>query len=116
MATPRRRRYSTAEFLRGAAISRLEPQSIELARQVLVDGRRQADVARAAGTTRQWVSELTKKMQVYIEQANPVPEGWQTDTVTLPARDWPKVRAMEAAARRELTVEDTASKSGKRQR
>lgn len=116
MATPRRRRYSTAEFLRGATISRLEPHSIELARQVLVDGRRQADVARAAGTTRQWVSELTKKMQVYIEQANPVPEGWQTDTVTLPARDWPKVRAMEAAARRELTVEDTARKSGKRQR
>jgi len=78
----------------------MERDSIALARAVLVDGQAQAAAARAAGVGRQRASQIVHKMLRYIEQANPVPPGWRTDLVTLPARDWPKVRALERAARR----------------
>lgn len=108
-----RRRYSAAEFDRAATICRLSKDSVELARQVLVLGNRQAVVARDAGVARQWVSELVKKMERYIEDANPVPAGWKTDTVTLPLRDWPRVRAIEKEARAAL-AENAAT--GKRRK
>lgn len=99
----RLRRYSAREFDRGAAISRLENENIELARAVLVDGRRQNEVAKDAGVVRQRVNQLVKKMVQYIEEANPVPRGWKTDTVTLPLNVWPKVRELEREAQEALT-------------
>ena len=99
----KRRRFSEKEFSRAAAISRLEAETVALARAVLVEGRSQVAVAREAGVTRQWVSELVGKMRRDIEEANPVPPGWLTDVVTLPAQDWPTVRALEQAAREALS-------------
>lgn len=93
------RRYSLAEFNRGAALSRMDSSTIEYARQVLVDGKRQADVAREVGVIRQRVSAVVKQMLAYMEAANPVPPGWKADTVILPLDDWPRVREMEKAAR-----------------
>lgn len=98
----KQRRYSSAEFNRGAALSRMDASTIECARQVLVEGRRQADVAREVGVVRQRVSEVVKQMLAYMEEANPVPPGWKADTVILPMADWPRVRAMERAAREAL--------------
>lgn len=100
-----RRRYSEVEFDRGAALSRMEPSSIALARAVLVDGRSQAAVMRDARVSRQWISEIVVKMRRYIAEANPVPPGWRSDTVTLPEGKWPQVRALERAAHRELAKE-----------
>lgn len=96
------RRYSPAEFARGAEISRMDDSTIALAREVLVDGRRQADVARDAGVVRQRVNTLVMKMLSYIDEANPVPPGWKADTVILPLENWPRVREMEKAARDKL--------------
>ncbi len=93
------RRYSSVEFARGAKISRMDPSTIALARQVLVEGRRQSEVAREAGVVKQRVHALVKKMLTYMDQANPVPEGWKADTVILPLEYWPRVREMEKAAR-----------------
>jgi hypothetical protein len=80
----------------------MDQSTIALARQVLVDGRRQADVAREAGVVRQRVNTLVQTMLSYIEKANPIPRGWRADTVVLPLEDWPRVRAMEKAARERL--------------
>lgn len=96
------RRYAPTEFTRGADLSRMDESTIALARQVLVDGRRQADVARDAGVVRQRVNTLVKKMLSYIDKANPVPAGWKADTVILPLEDWLRVREMEKAARERL--------------
>ncbi len=93
------RRYSPAEFKRGAALSRMDASTLDHARQVLVDGRRQADVAREVGVIRQRVSAVVKQMLAYMEQASPVPAGWKADTVILPLEDWPRVWHMEKAAR-----------------
>lgn len=94
-----RKTVSETEFGRGAAISRMEPCNIAVARAVLVEGRRQADIAREHGLTRQSVSATVAKMRKYIQAANPVPPGWLADTVVLPKSDWPQVRAIEKAAR-----------------
>lgn len=88
----------------------MDPSTIALARQVLVEGRRQADVAREAGVVRQRVSTLVSKMLSYIEEANPVPAGWKADTVVLPIADWPRVREMEKAAREALARRDNRKK------
>lgn len=100
-----RRRFTKVEFDRGAAISRMERSTISLARAVLVEGRSQAAVARDRNVGRSWVNTAVSKMLKYIEEANPVPPGWRTDTVTLPARDWPKVRELERAAHDALSKE-----------
>jgi hypothetical protein len=101
-----RRRFSKVEFDRGAAISRMEPGTIALARAILVEGRPQAVVAREKHVGRSWVSRAVGKMREYIEEANPVPPGWRTDTVTLPESDWPKVRQLERAAQEALSRKD----------
>lgn len=104
------RRYSAAEFKRGVEISKMDPSTIELARQVLVDGRRQADVARDAGVVRQRVSALVKKMLSYMDRADPVPAGWKRASVALPIEDWPRVREMEKAARAALARSESSKK------
>jgi hypothetical protein len=96
------RRYSRTEFKRGAEISRMDPATIDLARQVLVQGRRQADVAREAGVVRQRISQLVQKMVRYVDKASPLPVGWKADMVMLPTKDWPRVREMEKSARAAL--------------
>ena len=88
----------------------MESGSIELARAVLVDGKTQANVARKAGVVRQRVSQVVQNMRRYIADANPVPPGWRTDTVTLPVKDWPKVRALERAAHAALTKQGEKEK------
>lgn len=109
------RRYSVAEFNRGADLSRMDQSTIDLARQVLVDGRRQADVAREAGVVRQRINALVKKMRSYMEEANPVPPGWKADTVILPIAAWARVRAMEKTAREALADgEDKKRQKGRR--
>lgn len=77
---------------------------------MLVEGRRQADVAREVGVIRQRVSAVVKQMLAHMEEANPVPQGWRADTVILPLKDWRRVRHMEKAAREALAQEEERKK------
>lgn len=95
----RARTVSATEFDRAAAICRMTESSVALARAVLVEGHRQSDVARSHSTTRQWVSEVVRKMRGYLGEANPIPPGWRADVVVLPEERWPEVREVERAAR-----------------
>ena len=77
-------------------------ESIELARQVLVDGRRQIDVAAESGLGKQWISLLVRKMLRYASQPDDIPPGWKSDVVVLPPKLWPAVRKLERDARAAL--------------
>lgn len=94
------RLIKAVDFDRAVPGRRWSPRNIDLARAVLVDGRSQADVAHEAGIGRQRMSQIIAMMRKAIDDA--VPRGWRTDTATLPASDWRKVRAMERAARSSL--------------
>ena len=100
----RRRRLSSSEFTRASARARLEPSTLAIARAVLVDGKKQVDVANDAGASRAWVSEAVAKFMRCVEETErlALPEGWVTDTVALPCDLWPQVRQLERAARARL--------------
>ena len=106
-ATP----LSASEFLRVAEFIKaasgralLEDNSLDIVRSVVVEGRRQSDVAKHADVTRQWVHQALQKFwkaHAMYEQ-HTVPSGWKTERVALPEGAWPVVRQMEAQARAAL--------------
>lgn len=102
-----RPRLSAEAFARASARARamhVEVGTIALARAVLVDGRRQVDVATEAEKTTAWVSEAVGKLMRYADdvERSTVPPGWKTGTVALPAELWPQVRQLEREARARL--------------
>lgn len=82
----------------------MEASTIALAHAVLVEGRKQIEVARDANCTPAWVSEAVAKFMRCVEDAERLttPPGWTTDTVSLPEDMWPTVRQLEREARARL--------------
>lgn len=72
---------------------------MEVARQVLVLGRSQSDVAAEYDLSRQWVSEIIKKMVSLAKKLEDIPPGWVKDFAILPLSDWETVRQLERQAR-----------------
>lgn len=99
-----RRLISQSEFERVSARSRMRPESLAIAHAVLVNGEKRAELARRVGKTRSWISEVVANFLRHLEEMERVtlPPGWETDTVSLPADLWPKVRSIERAARAKL--------------
>jgi hypothetical protein len=84
-------------------------RSTEVARQVLVNGMPQADVARQHQLSRQRVSDIVNRFrELLADDKNVIPVGWIRDAVTLPAAYWPRVRAIEQQAVQELVRTDAA--------
>ena len=104
----RRRLLSQDEFTRAAARARMEHATLAIAHAVLVAGQRQIDVARQTGVTAAWVSEAVSKFRRCVEDAErlTVPDGWSTDTVSLPPDLWLEVRKLEREARARLAPKD----------
>jgi TrfB plasmid transcriptional repressor len=69
----------------------------EALRSIMVVGQRQSEVAAGLGLTRQRVSQL-----VILLRARHVPEGWVTETVTLPITVMKQIRQLEKEARAQL--------------
>lgn len=80
-------------------LGRLTDETIDIAREVLVEGKSQSDVARNHGLSRQRVSSMVKSV---ISAANEVPRDWQRVEVWLPPNLADKVRQMEADAKEEV--------------
>jgi hypothetical protein len=82
----------------------MEPATLAIAHAVLVEGKKQVDVARDSSVTPAWVSEAVAKFRRHVEDAErlTVPQGWMTDTVSLPPDMWPEVRKLEREARARL--------------
>ena len=74
--------------------SRLSDKAIAASRALLVDGDLLEHVAQSHGSSRQMVHKWATKVFESFR-----PEGWLTETVTLPAAQMAVVREMEQQAR-----------------
>lgn len=102
---------SPVEFLRVSEFikadpgrSLLEDTSLDYVRSVVVDGRRQSEVARDNKVSRQWISLAVQKFRrahALYEQRT-IPKGWKAETVTLPIEAWNLVRQLEEKERAAL--------------
>lgn len=92
-------RFTEHQFAFFAKSSRMEAKSLDVARQVLVLGKSQSEVADEHGLSRQWVSEIVKKLMVLAQKLEDIPPGWVKDTAILPLSDWKTVRQLERTAR-----------------
>jgi len=81
-------------------IGRLALDTVQLAREVLVDGVSQSDVARKFNVSRQRVHGAVVRV---MAAANDVPKGWEKVELWLPPELAAQARAMEVEARK--TVE-----------
>lgn len=110
---PRKTRYAgvwTAEQFQ-AAIER-HPRLGEAVRaalaRVLVEGLALETAAAASGLSRQRVFDGVRRLV-----AEQLPAGWETGVVSLPAKAFARVRAMEAAERAKIENERPVSGSRK---
>lgn len=99
-------------------LGRLTEETIDIAREVLVEGKSQSDVARERGLSRQRVSSMVKSV---VSAANEIPREWQRVEVWLPPDLAEQVRQMEAdakadVARKNHSTDATKSTSGTRGR
>ena len=81
--------------------------TVALAREVLVDGRSQVDVAKGHGITKQRVSGMVARV---IAAAHDVPATWQRVEVWVPPELVDQVRQLEAQARAALQERNTGGK------
>lgn len=77
-------------------LGRLSADTVEAARQVLVEGRAQIDVARERGLSKQRLSGMVGRV---LTAARQVLKGWQHVEAWLPPDLADQVRRMEAATR-----------------
>jgi TrfB plasmid transcriptional repressor len=104
------RRISELEFARvQASATRMHPESFAVARAVLVHGKTQAQVHRETGKSRQNISLILTTFWSHFERLHLLPEGWRTESVSLPEKDWPAVRKIELKAKAELAKKATAA-------
>ena len=73
-----------AEFTRIADTTRLKPAGREMARRVLVDGIRPAEVARQMGVAPQTVRDKLDIIANALRAEQGAPAGWQLVTVLVP--------------------------------
>lgn len=78
------------------------PQTIEIARAVLVEGKPQASFVKALGLTKGAVSQAVQRVWTAFENSN-LPQGYERVTVVLPEHQAYTVKkwAQEAAKKRE---------------
>lgn len=112
MAPVKTRQLTEMEYARVQAVTRMRPASLAIVRRVLIAGESQGHVAREAGCSRQRVSSLVKTFWKHFERMQPLPAGWSTQTVTLPADAWAEVRRIEARAKARLAGERHMSEDG----
>mgnify|MGYP003362304301 CR=1 FL=1 len=94
---------TNAEFSALASkMTRMEPESLEIARAVLVHGRPQKDVAQEYNLTKQRLSQIMRRMM--LARAD-VPAGWMKVEVWLPPSAAREVKAIEERERQALHAE-----------
>ncbi len=90
------------ETLKAHMGPRWKVANVEAVRQVLVEGRKQKDIANELGVTEKAVSQMVKKAYDLHEEHGTAPAGWVTVFATLPPDLAEHVRIMEQTARASL--------------
>lgn len=88
-------------FEEAAARTRLSDKGKAAARAVLVDGRKQADVAREFGVDRSAVARYVRSLLVGHGEVGHFPPTWETVTVTVPKRLAQQIRKLARRARQD---------------
>lgn len=89
------RRLTVVEFEKAISTINVGPQTIEIARGVLVEGKSQTSFVEATGLTKGAVSQAVKRVRQAAEKlkgAEPIPEGFETVTAVLPEHQAFQVR------------------------
>lgn len=91
-----------AEFNRAIANlpRKLKPENVEIARAVLVEGRKQTEITREVGLSRSAVSAVIRKVKESHRLFGLPPAGWQRIEVCVPASLVPVIRAIEDGAKK----------------
>lgn len=80
-------------------LGRMTLDTLRLAREVLVDGKSQTEVAAAYNFSRQRVNLAVQRV---VKEAKQVPANWQLLEIWLPSELIARVREMEAEARAQV--------------
>jgi FixJ family two-component response regulator len=84
-------------------LSKLKERNVQAIYQILVEGRKQADIADELGITKVWVNQMVGlAWKLHIEHGDR-PEGWTSISVSLPPDMAEIVKDMERKARENLT-------------
>lgn len=78
----------------------MKPRNLEIARAILVDGRRQIEIVHETGLSRTAIGAVVRKIREAHEKYGQPPEGWERIEVCLPSKMVHLVRALEEEARR----------------
>jgi len=98
-----KKRLTEAEFAQATRDLPVSPQTLEIARGVLVEGKRQASFVTAFGITKGAVSQaVTRVWQAYEDRVG-VPTGYERVTAVLPAFQASIVKKWAAAAKKRET-------------
>jgi hypothetical protein len=81
-------------------LGRLSLDTVQIARAVLVDGQTKAEVAKAAGVTRQRVGQAVQRVEAAADTA---PEGWEKVELWLPPELARHVEQLAIEARAQRT-------------
>jgi TrfB plasmid transcriptional repressor len=100
--TMKKHRITPLEFARVQSVTRMHPESLGIVRLVLVDGQSQAQVHRNTGKSRQNISLMVNTFWSHFERIHALPDGWRTESVSLPEKDWSQVRQLEQKAKAAL--------------
>ena len=82
---------------------KLKPANVDIARAVLVDGRKQAAIVQETGLSRSAIAAVIRKVKESHRLFGLPPAGWQRIEVCVPSSLVPVIRA----------IEDEAKKTGK---
>jgi len=103
-----KKRLIPTEFDR--AVKRLprvmKPRNIEIARAILVEGRKQIELAHETGLSRTAIGAFVRKIREAHEKYGQPPEGWERIEVCLPSSMVSLVRALEDEARRHQITDE----------
>lgn len=84
-------------------IGRLSVDSVEIARQVLVFGKTQSEIAKIKNMSKQRVFGLVSR---FLSVAQIIPQGWEKVEVWLPPEMAKQVREIEIKAKAELNQQN----------
>lgn len=84
----------------------MKARNVQIARAILVEGRKQADLVRETGLSRTAIAAVLRKIRETHKEYGKPPEGWERIEVCLPSEMVHLVRALEEEARRQHKRED----------
>ena len=92
---------TSSEFDSAVDRLQLKDSNIEIARSILVDGRKQAAVIAETGLSRQSIAKVLRRIRETHEKYGKPPDGWQRIEICVPKHIVPIINAMVDEAKKQ---------------